>query len=301
MLKQITISTFLLLGTICQAQQEFPLYKGEIPNSRKSTVAEVRTYYEILDTAISNVTQPTLRVYMPPKDKANGTAVIICPGGGYQSVMINMEGTKVAKAFCELGVTAFVLKYRLPSDLTMMDKSIGPLQDAQTAIKIVKDGASHWNINPQKVGIMGFSAGGHLASTAGTHFNKAVITNKEQTNLRPDFMILVYPVISFTDSIGHIGTRENLLGKSPSEQQIHEYSNEFHVTSSTPITFITQASDDELVPVANSYTFYEALKKHSVPAELHIYSTGGHGYLKTPPFKEWFGRCCYWMESNSLL
>jgi acetyl esterase/lipase len=183
----------------------------------------------------------------------------------------------------------------------MTDKSTGPLQDAQQAILTVRQLAEQWNIDPHKIGIMGFSAGGHLAATAGTHFEKEMIGNKKGTSLRPDFMILIYPVISFMDSIGHTGSREFLLGKSPSAEQIRLFSNEYHVSRSTPPAFITLAGDDSVVAVANSFIFYDALRKNSVPAEMHVYSTGEHGFLKQPPFEEWFGRCCYWMKSNGWI
>ena len=176
-----------------------------------------------------NVSVPTITVFLPPKEKANGTAVIICPGGGYHVLVIEREGRDIAREFNKLGVAAFVLKYRLPDDRIMPDKSIGPLQDAQRAVAVVREHAGEWNIDPHKIGIMGFSAGGHLASTAGTHFENALIENKNGTSLRPDFMILVYPVISFSDSLGHIGSREYLLGKNPSEKQIRFFSNELQV------------------------------------------------------------------------
>ncbi|MEN8230282.1 MAG: alpha/beta hydrolase [Bacteroidota bacterium] len=293
---------FLLMAFFytSQAQQEIPLYTGGIPNSRVTPDKEKKVFNADVDTILSEVSRPTLRIYLPSNEKANGTGVIICPGGGYHNLCIEMEGNRIAKAFNDFGVAAFVLKYRLPSDKTMVDKSIAPLQDAQQAIKIVRDKAIEWNINPQKIGIMGFSAGGHLAATAGTHFNNELIDNKEDSNLRPDFMILVYPVISFTDSIGHIGSREYLLGKSPTKEQILFFSNEYHVSSSTPPTFITHAGDDTVVSIANSLHFYEALNNNLVPAALHIYSSGDHGYLKQPPFEEWFGRCVYWIKNNGF-
>jgi acetyl esterase/lipase len=291
------IGLVLLLGlcSICEAQHEIPLYTGSIPNSKGAPNDETSVYNPEVDTILTKVSRPTLRVYLAPEEKNNGTAVIICPGGGYHCLLIDREENNIARAFNQIGVTAFVLKYRLPSDKTMVDKTIGPLQDAQQSIKIVREKVSEWNIDPQKIGIMGFSAGGHLAATAGTHFNHGVIDNKEKTSLRPDFMILVYPVVSLTDSIGHIGSRNNLLGESPIKEQILFFSNEYYVSSSTPPTFITHAGDDTVVPIANSLRFYEALKKNSVPAALHIYSIGEHGYLKQPSFEEWFERCCYWM------
>jgi acetyl esterase/lipase len=240
---------------------------------------------------------------MPARDKANGTAVIICPGGGYVHLAIDHEGYEVARKLNEMGIVAIVLKYRLPSDSTMIDKTIGPLQDAQEAIKLVRENAAAWGVNPNRIGIMGFSAGGHLASTAGTHFTKAVIENKAGTSLRPDFMILGYPVISFSDSIGHRGSRDNLIGHHPSEELIKEYSNELQVTPQTPPTFLVQAGDDKTVNVENSIHFYEALLRNGVPAEMHLYPHGGHGFgLHNPTTNDqWIERLQNWLDANGWL
>jgi acetyl esterase/lipase len=216
-------------------------------------------------------------------------------------LVIDREGHEVAKAFNEEGVAAFVLKYRLPSDETMKDKSIGPLQDAQQAIKMVRQKASDWHINPERIGIMGFSAGGHLAATAGTHFNESFIENAENMSLRPDFMVLVYPVISFTPALGHSGSGENLLGKDPSQDKIYFFSNELQVTPETPPTFLLHAGDDKGVKVANSIRFYEALQANAIPAGLHIYPDGDHGFLKGSPQNNWFDQCIFWIKNNGWL
>ena len=153
----------------------------------------------------------------------------------------------------------------------MPEKEIGPLQDAQQAIKTVRENAANYHINPQRIGVLGFSAGGHLASTLGTHYKESKVSNEKQTSLRPDFMILIYPVISFQNDIGHRGSRDQLLGKNPTPQKIDLYSNELQITSETPPTFLIHASDDDVVVPANSVRFYENLLKHNVQAELHIY------------------------------
>jgi len=292
------LTLFSFFWTItCTAQQVIPLYAdGKIPNSNPATDQEKFQVNKVVDTVVSEVSVPTLTVFLPPKELANGTAVIICPGGGYHVLLINWEGSRIAREFNKNGIAAFVLKYRLPSDRTMRDKSIGPLQDAQQAIEMVRQRAVEWNINPNQVGIMGFSAGGHLAATAGTHFTHPFLEKWNGISLRPDFMILIYPVISFTDSIGHIGSRGFLLGPSPSKAQIEFYSNEFHVTRHTPPTILIQATDDSVVSVKNSLYFYKALHENGVPAELHLYQKGEHGFLTAPPFDEWFGRCLYWMK-----
>jgi acetyl esterase/lipase len=229
--------------------------------------------------------------------------VVVCPGGGYTHLAMTHEGTDVAKWLNSLGITAFLLKYRLPSDETMVDKTIGPLQDAQRAIQLVRERASAWGVDGGKVGILGFSAGGHLASTAGTHFLQTTIDNGAQVSLRPDFMVLLYPVISFSDSIGHMGSRESLIGKHPDPALILAYSNERQVTPQTPPTVIVHAEDDKTVPVQNSLSFYEALVKNGVPSELHVYPRGGHGWgLWNPLSKDqWPDRLKEWMEVNGWL
>src|SRR5690554_4843620 len=300
-IKKCLNSTFLLFlfsvgGAF--AQQEIALYSGESPNLKNvPDQEEITADGEV----VRKVSRPTLTVFLPDKEKANGSAVIICPGGGYHALMAKREGSELAKKFNEMGIAAFVLKYRLPNDEFQVDKSIAPLQDAQQAIKTVREGSTKWHIDPDKIGIMGFSAGGHLASTAGTQFAAPVIDNPNKTSLRPDFMILIYPVISFSDSIGHRGSRNFLLGEDPSVDQIRRYSGELQVTADTPPTFITHGADDTVVPVANSLEFYLALQRNQVSSEIHIYAKGEHGYLQTPVFGEWFGRVRNWMESMALV
>lgn len=282
------------------AQQEIHLYPGKIPNAKAVKNEQQQTANAAVDSLTANVSVPSLSIYLPEKGKTNGTAVIICPGGGYGILLTKREGSDVARAFSKLGVTAFVLKYRLPNNNTMTDKSIGPLQDAQQAIKMVRLNAKKWGVNTEKVGIMGFSAGGHLASTAGTHFDRPVIENKEKISLRPDFMLLINPVISFTNKFGHIGSRNALLGEAPTEEKINLYSNELQIKATTPPAFLVHSGADVVVPVENSLAFYQALKANSVPAGLHIYAKGEHGFLSAPSFEEWFGRCVFWMKSMDL-
>ena len=286
------------------AQQELPLYGNQpIPNSKPGADREtVDSSGQPVRYSVFKVSHPTLTVYLPA-GKDNGVAVIICPGGGYSHLAMTHEGADVAKWLNSLGITAFLLKYRLPSDETMVDKTIGPLQDAQRAIQLVRQRAGEWGVDAGKVGILGFSAGGHLASTAGTHFLQTTIDNSAQVSLRPDFMILLYPVISFSDSIGHRGSRDNLLGTHPDPALIAAYSNERRVTSQTPPTFIVHAEDDKTVPVLNSLYFYEALVKNGVPAELHVYPNGGHGWglWNSLSKEQWPDECMRWMESNGWL
>lgn len=282
------------------AQEIIPLYEKEVPGSKPIRNREKSETGNDGIQRISKVSEPTLLAFIPAKEKANGTAVIICPGGGYGILAYSHEGTDVAKVFNEWGVTAFVLKYRLPDDSIMINKESGPLMDAQRAIQLVRLNAGKWNIDKNKIGIMGFSAGGHLASTAGTHFNTAAIPNIKNTSLRPDFMILLYPVISFTDSLAHMGSRTNLIGKEPTQEKINYYSNELQVTKQTPPAFIVHAKDDKAVKVQNSIAFYDALRKNGVPAEIHLYEQGGHGFgmnNKTSPDK-WMDWLQTWMKKN---
>ncbi|HEY4064534.1 MAG TPA: alpha/beta hydrolase [Puia sp.] len=301
------LTTALLFFLMTQAQQKqpvLPLYgSGHIPNSKPGDDKEKSDSTAQFRISLSLVSHPTLTVFLPPAGKANGAAVIVCPGGGYTHLAIGHEGFEVARRLNEMGVAAFVLKYRLPSDETMIDKTIGPLQDAQRALQLVRQRAVEWGVRPDRVGIMGFSAGGHLASTAGTHFNQVVIDHPAHISLRPDFMILLYPVISFADSIAHRGSRDNLIGKNPSPEKIREYSNEWQVTEQTPPAFLVQAEDDKTVPVANSLYFYEALQKKGVPAEMHLYPKGGHGFgLHNPTTKDqWIERLQNWMEGNGWM
>jgi len=287
------------------AQQVMPLYgKAPIPNSRPAANRETDdSSGHPIRHLLSLVSHPTLTVFLPPADKRNGTAVIVCPGGGYTHLAFTHEGTDVAAWLNSLGITAFLLKYRLPSDETMVDKSIGPLQDAQQAIYIVRSGAAQWGLDTGRIGILGFSAGGHLASTAGTHFNHVVIPDAGNVSVRPDFMVLLYPVISFDDSTGHRGSRDNLIGKNPSASAIREYSNQLQVTDGTPPAFLVHAEDDRTVPVINSISFYEALMRHHVPSEMHIFPKGGHGFgmHNSTSVEQWPDLLRGWMEANGWL
>lgn len=286
---------FLIFTLTVSAQETISLYTGNIPNSKPHSLKETSKFEGIVDTILRFVSHPTLTIYRATDNKT-GASVIVIPGGGYHAELITREGKRVAEAFNKKGITAFVLKYRLPNDQTMEDKSIGPLQDLQQAIKLVRENASRWNISPDKIGVMGFSAGGHLAATGGIHFEDVLIQNSKATSLRPDFMLLINPVISFKDEFGHIGSRNNLLGDHPSDEKVNYFSNELNITDQTPPTVLIHANDDTVVPVENSLSFYQGLLKHKVPAALHIYAKGEHGFLKEPAFEEWFGRCIFWMQ-----
>ena len=300
-MQKLTLLIFLIPFLATSQEMKFPLYSGAIPNSIPIENTE-KTVTTGAINRISNVTVPELWYFPAPKESANGTCVIICPGGGYAILASSHEGSDVAKKLNEFGVSAFVLKYRIPNDQAQPDKSIAPLQDAQQALRVVRKRAAEFGINSKKLGIMGFSAGGHLASTAGTHFEKQVGELADTSNVRPDFMILGYPVITMKD-FGHKGSKENLLGKAASQAQLDLYSNEMQITAKTPPTFLVHAADDGAVPVKNSLVFFEELVKNKVPAEMHLYPKGGHGFgLKNPTHPDlWMDRVKNWMESMGWL
>lgn len=286
------------------AQPTIPLYSSGIPNSIPNTV--IREKQEVGADGIlriMEVTEPSLTVYQPEARITNGTAVIICPGGGYWLLAAGHEGADVAKKFAAIGVTAFVLKYRLPDARLQVNPTIAPLQDAQRALQLVRERASEFHIDPTKVGILGFSAGGHLASTAATQFHHSKIDNPSKINLRPDFQILIYPVISSDPMIAHGGSFEKLVGKESTAAQRSAYSTDKQVTPQTPPAFLVHASDDGGVSSLNSVRYYEALLQNKVPAELHLYQRGGHGFGLNNPTTEdtWFDRLKNWMKANAWL
>lgn len=291
----VFVITCLLLFTSKSilAQEIIPLYPSSIPNSKASDVKESG------EGMYRNVTTPTLEYFKPNPDKASGSAIIVVPGGGYSIVVYQGEGVTNAKTFAEQGIATFVLKYRLPNDAIMEDKKIGPLQDAQQAIKLVRENAEKWGLDKDKIGIMGFSAGGHLASTAATHFEKSYIENSNNTSLRPDFQILVYPVISMTDSLTHMGSRNALIGKSPSKEDIQLFSNEMQINTNTPPAYLTHTADDKTVDVDNSIVYFQKLRLNKVDAEMHIYPKGDHGFIFRHP--SWTSPLFEWMIRNNWM
>ncbi|NEU68868.1 alpha/beta hydrolase [Spirosoma agri] len=245
---------------------------------------------------ISNVSVPTLTAYIPTKEKATGAAIMICPGGGYSILASGHEGVDVAKWFNEMGVTAFVLKYRLPDAKLMTNQQEVPLLDAMQGMTLIRQNAAKYGIDPTKIGVMGFSAGGHLASTLATHYNRGP---KASEQAKPNFAILLYPVVTFGEK-AHTGSRDKLLGKlNTSPELVAYYSNELQVTSQTPPTFLVHSEDDKAVPVENSINYYLACLKNGVPVEMHLYPTGGHGYgLRTAKFgslNTWPETCKAWL------
>ena len=304
-MKQIFLLTAIIFTMYHQsmAQETIPLYR-HVPNSRPNAA-----YREKADTGkdgiirIGKVTDPAMTVYHPAAGNDAHTAIIICPGGGYMYLAYNWEGTSVAEMLVKWGITAIVLKYRLPSDAIMNDKSIGPLQDAQRAIQLARIHAKDWNIDTNRIGIMGFSAGGHVASAASTHFTKAVIDNPEHISLRPDFSVLCYPVISMQPAFTHTGSFKNLLGSNADTALINSFSNELQITPQTPHAFLILAQDDKTVKPDNSIMYYQALSRNHVPAEIHIYQNGGHGFglAFDRVGDNWMDRLKQWMLHNHYI
>lgn len=274
----ISFILFLSFSNMYSQDEIMDLWENGIPGAIVSEKyqEEYRRDAEGKITGISKVSLPTLSLFLP--EKSNGTSVIIFPGGGYGHLAVDKEGYKVAEWFNERGITAFVLKYRLPSDEIMKDKKFAPLADAQMAVRKVRENADEWQLDPEKIGIIGFSAGGHLGASISNRFDEKITSEKENISARPDFSILIYPVISMANNITHEGSRINLLGKRPTNNLVKNFSFENMVQESTPPTFLVHATDDVAVPVENSLNYYKALKDKNVPVELHIYEKGGHGF-----------------------
>lgn len=246
---------------------------------------------------------PTLTIYRPPAESRQPTAVVVCPGGGYAGLAMDHEGRQVAEWLNSLGVTACVLKYRLGPRY----RHPAPLDDARRAIRTVRALAAELGVDPDKVGILGFSAGGHLASTAATHFDagKADATDPvERSGCRPDFAVLLYPVVAMATPYAHGGSKQNLLGESPDPQLVESLSNERQVTSETPPCFLVHTDEDKAVPAENSLLFYQALRRAGVPGELHVYQYGPHGLglgQKDPAFSTWPALCATWLKRHGWL
>jgi acetyl esterase/lipase len=302
-----TLAVLLFTLLSINAYSQNPLLKvwpRGIPGSLKNdTYTEKVTESNGTPSRYQNVTDPTLTVFLPSAEKATGTAVLICPGGGYGVLAFDHEGYAIARWLNENGIAGIILKYRLPSDLIMKDKSVGPLQDAQEAIRIIRRNEAHWKINPRKIGVIGFSAGGHLASTLSTHFNEIVYEVTDTVSARPDFSLLIYPVISFDASFTHMGSRNNLIGSNPAAEAVTRFSNELQITSKTPPAFLVHSSDDKTVPVKNSLVYYEALINNNIIAEMHIFQKGGHGYglsVDKGTQSSWPDLCIKWLKANGF-
>lgn len=283
----------LLIGflPISLAAQELkapvPLWPGDAPGAKGKEPADV----------------PGHILYQAPPSQANGAAIVVCPGGGYGGLAMDHEGHQIARWLNANGITALIVKYRLGPRY----HHPAPLQDTQRAVRTTRFHAKAWGVDPERVGILGFSAGGHLASTVGTHFDKAdpdAADPIDRQSNRPDFMVLMYPVITLDGPFAHVGSRNNLLGKNPDPKLVDSLCNDKMVTPQTPPTFLVHTSEDTAVPPQNSVLFYLALKKNKVPAELHIFEKGRHGLGLGPkdlPYASWPDRCLAWLQSRGLL
>ena len=291
---------FTMSTTFAQYQ---PLYKT-IPNNipTKNQEAESSNAGILI---VEKVSIPSYQYFRVANDNTKRPCVIICPGGSYAILAAGHEGSDVAKYFNSIGVNALVLKYRIPNAENQIDKSIAPLQDAQQAMLLARTNADSWGIDKNKIGIMGFSAGGHLAASLATHYNDIKIENPSKISLRPDFQLLIYPVISFGPE-GHEGSRINLMGNAnddKTQKAIHYFSSEKQITKDTPPAFLVHSKDDDAVPVANAIYYYDNLIAHKVSAELYLYEKGGHGYGMKNSTSEilWTSVMKTWMLKTNII
>ena len=295
------LTVTLILNSVMGQDTIMPLWGSKIPNQVASKEKENHEKNDIL--WITNVQNPTIEVYLPTKRSANGKAMLIFPGGGYYGLAYDWEGTDIAKALNSKGIAGIVVKYRLPLSKSLKEPKNVPLQDAQRAIRLVRANADNWNLDSNKIGIVGFSAGGHLASTLGTHYTEEVYPKSDEIDnlsARPDYMALIYPVITFNEVNAHMGSRNALLGENATKEEVLHFSNELRVNKETPPTFLVHAMDDDAVPVENSILFFQALRKHTIPATMHIYPKGGHGFslaLDNEHLKGWIDRLTDWIQS----
>lgn len=292
-----------------QNKQVIQLWPGAAPGSEnvdfKNTVVERSTVPFWPDRVVNKINTPSLTAFLP--EKPNGVSVIVAPGGAYSRIVLDKEAVEVANWLNPLGVTVFILQYRLPCDAHVNAKDV-PLQDGQRAVRIVRSNAAAWGLNPNKVGLLGFSAAGHLAAEVGAEFDKKVyqpVDAVDTVSARPDFSILMYPVITMDTENASLETKTNLVGKNPTDADLDEYSPNLHITKAAPPTFITLADDDPAVPPANGVLYYLGLKKAGVQAEMHIFKEGGHGFGLTRtgnlPVAQWPKLCEQWMTRIGVL
>lgn len=301
-MKSFVIAVFsaCLLIKISAQTEIIKIWPDTIPNSIQNKDYKEQEIEAWGRMSWAKVTSPEIHIYKPSPSNNKHIAVILIPGGAYYRIAFEKEGIDMTKWLTEKGITAIILKYRLPNDSTMKDKTIGPLQDAQEAVRIVRRNATHIGIGPNKIGVMGFSAGGHLASALCTRFDEILYSLKDSVSARPDFAALIYPVISMKKELTHVGSMENLLGIKASDSLIAAFSNELHVSKNTPPTFLVHSADDGAVNYLNSIEYFKALNENKVKSELHIYPTGGHGYglaSQGKTEKNWTGSFIEWLNS----
>jgi acetyl esterase/lipase len=299
-MKQSILYVVLLFMTFNLSAQDkvLKVWPEGAPNDNGMTEPEEK--YD--GVRVRNVSEAEMYVYLPDEEKNTGAAVVICPGGGYRIEAMDHEGYDIAEWLKSKGVAGIVLKYRLPYGHHEV-----PSSDARQAMRIVRNNAHNWGIYPDKVGIAGSSAGGHLASTVGTRFdygNENADSELEKMSSRPDFMLLLYPVITSREEFGHMGSRRNLIGEGNNWEMVEKYSNELHVSPETPPTFLVLADDDKAVVPRNSIEFYSALKENNVPAEMHIFAKGGHGFGITKhnqPADQWPDLFYNWLQAIEII
>jgi len=303
-MKKSILTLFLAIifcSQFSKAQETIFLYsEGKMPDSKGIPLSD-----SLRNDRYYRIGRPRIVAYLPSPEENKGTSVLIIPGGGYSHLTHNSGGIQFAKWFNTLGINAFILYHRLPDSPDLKDRTIAPLQDAQRAIRIIRAHATIWNLNPDAVGVMGTSAGGHVSSTLGTHAEDVsdISDSLSKYGFIPNFMILVSPVISMTE-ITHKGSKDMLLGLNPSEKLIKEFSNEYRVTEKTPPTFLVHANDDNAVSPLNSIVFYQALLKSKVSASLHIFPFGGHKIaMRNNPgsTNQWTFICEQWLTEMGFL
>ncbi len=304
--KSAAIAMFFLSHIAVASTVNFPVWpSGDAPGAKNSPVSyallERSNDPALPDRAVTGVRAPQITVYLP--QKPNGIALLVTPGGAYKRVVLDKEGSDLARPFNTRGYTLFVMTYRMPED-GHAEGADAPLADAQRALRTLRSRAAEWHINPQKIGVMGFSAGGHVAASLETRYDETVYPAADtidQQSARPDFVILGYPVISMDRAIAHPGSRNALIGETPTTQQVERYSPEQHVTAQTPPTFLLHAVDDPSVPVANSLVMFNALHSQHVLTELHLFSKGQHGFgvrgVKNLPAALWPQLAMNWIEA----
>jgi acetyl esterase/lipase len=282
----LLIVAITLFMSFANAQTPIRLWEGDAPNASGKEAIDI----------------PTITPFLAPKEKATGAAIVVLPGGGYRNLSDVKEGSAVAEYLNSIGVSAFVLKYRLGPKYGQPNQ----LLDASRAMRIVRSRASEWEIDPNRIGILGFSAGGHLASTMATHFdsgNPNSSESLEKVSSRPDIQILIYPVITMGE-FTHKGSKQNLLGENPSEELVKKYSNELQISKDTPPAFIVQGVDDKTVPMENSLLYVQSLRKNGVPFEFHLYEHGPHGFGlggTDPILSTWKDRLAAWLVIRNFV
>ena len=302
------VSRLVFLGSILFAWSSFGMNvdRPEVvslwPAGAAPGLIEVADANAVQDGHVSRVDEPRLWLFRPERATSNGAAVLICPGGGYGTLAYHKEGSRVAEWLNQFGVTGVVLFYRHAPYRHPV-----PLGDAQRAMRTIRAHAREWGVDPARVGVMGFSAGGHLAGSLATHYDTGIANATDavdQQSCRPDFQVLVYPVVSMREGTTHGGSRRNLLGESPGEALVEAMSSERQVDANTPPAFLVHAGDDRTVPMENSLRYYEALQEAGVPAELHVFPRGGHGFglgVNGGPVTQWPGLCETWLRESGFM